>query len=137
MKLTHDVLLECLFCISGFHPLLFCSRPFGGMPMAAVAAAAAAAGQQGMPPVPFGGFPKLNPGSLSTENMLQMVPQPQTQQQQQVFSQPPVIGNAGLTFDAPPFEPIQIDPFHIDYTNQMMHSTESPNFGFDYSQQVR
>lgn len=113
-----------LFC-------LICSRSFGGMPIAAAAAGAGpVTGQQGFPPVPFGGFPKLNPGPLAADGMLQIVPQ------QQSLAQPPVIGGAGMTFDMPTFESIHVDPFHLDYSNQILQSTESPNFGFDYAQQV-
>lgn len=107
-----------------------CSRSFSGMPVPAAAAGTGPiTGQQGLPPVPFGGFPKLNPGPLSADGMLQIVPQQQQQQQ-------PVIGSAGMTFDMPPFESIHLDPFHMNYSNQIMQSTESPNFGFDCAQQV-
>ena len=79
----------------------------------------------------FNTLPKLNQGGGgNADNMLQIVSQ-----------QPPAPqtvggGGSGLAFDAPPFEPIQIDPFPMDYSNQMMQAAESPGFNIDYNQQV-
>ena len=91
-------------------------------------------GSQHPLPVQYGNFQKLR------ENMPMMMQQQhiqQQQQQQQTMSQQPVVGGNGMmTFDPSSLEQIQVDPFHVDYSNQMMQSTESPSFGLDYNQQV-
>lgn len=45
--------------------------------------------------------------------------------------------NSALQLEAPPFEPVGIDPIQFDYSNQLMPSMDSPNFNMDYNQQVK
>jgi len=48
------------------------------------------------------------------------------------------INMTSLSLEVPQYEPTNYDPFQAVYTNHMMHQPpmESPNFGFDYTQQV-
>ena len=41
-----------------------------------------------------------------------------------------------LQLDGTQFEPVGIDPFQVDYANQLVQPMDSPNFNLDYNQQV-
>jgi len=75
-----------------------------------------------------GSLQKLNVGGNHPDNMMQYMTQPPPQ--------PMMSGTGGMMFDGPTFEPIHIDPFHVDYQNPMLASAESPAYTLDYTQQV-